>query len=122
MLFGGTSRSILERAISGEITVITSPALLEELEHTLVVKFEWPPQTGRAAREAAANLAEVVHPRDVPTVSRDPDDDIVVATALAGGAAVIVTGDADLLVMGEHGGIAIEAPAAFERRMDEAPD
>ena len=40
-------------------------------------------------------------------VSRDPDDDIVIATALAARADMIVTGDMDLLTLGSHNGIQI---------------
>ena len=43
-------------------------------------------------------------------VCRDPDDDWVLATAVAGDAEVIVTGDPDLLDLGSHEGIRIETP------------
>lgn len=48
-----------------------------------------------------ARLAEVVVPAPLPApVSRDPDDDLVLATALAGEASFIASGDRDLLVLG----------------------
>jgi predicted nucleic acid-binding protein len=46
-------------------------------------------------------------------VCRDPDDDVVLATALAGGCRCIVTGDRDLLVLGEYQGIVIVSPRDF---------
>jgi predicted nucleic acid-binding protein len=46
-------------------------------------------------------------------VSRDADDDRVLATAVAAGAAVIVTGDQDLLVIGRYDGIDIVSPREF---------
>ena len=46
-------------------------------------------------------------------VCRDPADDMVLAAAREGRAEVIVTGDADLLALGEHEGIAIVKPRAF---------
>lgn len=45
-----------------------------------------------------ARLAELVEPAALPQpVSRDPDDDQVIATALAAEASLIVSGDRDLL-------------------------
>jgi putative PIN family toxin of toxin-antitoxin system len=44
---------------------------------------------------------------------RDPRDDKFLELAAGGGAAVIVTGDADLLVMHPFRGIAIETAAAY---------
>jgi len=46
-------------------------------------------------------------------VCRDPDDDVILATAVAGRAQSIVTGDKDLLVLVRFGEIVIVAPAAF---------
>lgn len=43
-----------------------------------------------------AACAEVVEPREVPTVCRDPMDDAVIATAIEGRAAVLCTFDKDL--------------------------
>lgn len=53
-----------------------------------------------------------VSPLEEP-VCRDPDDDWVLATAVTGEAEAIVTGDDDLLTLGEHEGIVILTPRAF---------
>jgi putative PIN family toxin of toxin-antitoxin system len=50
-------------------------------------------------------------------VSRDADDDGVLATAVAAGAAMIVTGDEDLLVIGRHNDIDIISPREFLSRL-----
>jgi predicted nucleic acid-binding protein len=50
-------------------------------------------------------------------VSRDADDDVVLATAVAAGASLIVTGDQDLLVIGRHNGIDIVSPRDFLKRL-----
>lgn len=57
---------------------------------------------------------EIVDPAPLPApVSRDADDDAVLAAAVAAGCDCIVTGDQDLLVLGTYEGIVIIAPADF---------
>ena len=51
-------------------------------------------------------------------VCRDPDDDVVLATAKAAGADAILTGDEDLLVLRSFEGIAIVSPRAFVESLD----
>ena len=48
---------------------------------------------------------------------RDPKDDKFLELAVNGGADLIVTGDADLLVLNPFRGIPIITPAAFMRRL-----
>jgi hypothetical protein len=52
---------------------------------------------------------------EVPNL-RDPKDAIIVAAAVAGDANVIVTGDQDLLVLGEVEGISMLLPYDFLNR------
>ena len=53
-------------------------------------------------------LAEIVEPAPLAVpVSRDPDDDVVLATALAARATLIVSGDQDLLVLGTFADVRI---------------
>lgn len=114
ILFRGLPRSLLDRAIRGELDLVTSPVLLDELERILTDRFHVPSELARLTRSELEILAEVVAPDDVPAVSRDPDDDQVLAAAVVGGVEAIVTGDRDLLVLETHRGIAIISPAEFE--------
>jgi putative PIN family toxin of toxin-antitoxin system len=110
ILFGGRPRRILEAAIEGRIDLVTSTALLEELERLLTGKFGFSSRAASGVCSEVEQLGRVVEPSRVPHVSRDRDDDQVLAAAVEGGAEVIVTGDADLLVLTTHEGIRILAP------------
>jgi predicted nucleic acid-binding protein len=57
-------------------------------------------------------LAEIVDPPALPAaVSRDPSDDAVLGRAVASQADLIITGDADLLTLGNQSGIIDSAEA-----------
>ena len=112
ILFGGVSRSILERGITGEIDLVTSPSLTDEFEGVVGEKFPLPPEIARAVRSELELLADVVRPKTVPPVLHDPDDEVL-ATATTGQAEVIVTGDRRLLGLGSHRNIRIVTPRDF---------
>jgi putative PIN family toxin of toxin-antitoxin system len=50
---------------------------------------------------------------NTPGVSEDPDDDKYIAAALEGRAAFVVSGDPDLLNLGEHEGVRLLTPRQF---------
>lgn len=62
--------------------------------------------------QSAERIAEIETP--VPAVTRDPDDDYVLAYALVGAADYLVTGDRDLLVLNDQiTGLTILTPVEF---------
>lgn len=65
------------------------------------------------AEEFAALAATVRIVGIDPIIVRDPDDDAILACALAAQADYIVTGDSDLLVLGAYSGIRIVTAATF---------
>jgi putative PIN family toxin of toxin-antitoxin system len=58
-----------------------------------------------------------VNSRTVAGVSRDPDDDAILAAAVEGCADYVATGDHDLLAIGDYQGIRIVTPRAFLQRL-----
>ena len=60
--------------------------------------------------------AEIVEPVTFETqICRDPDDDAILGTAVAGDATCIVTGDSDLLIIERFGDVDIVSPSEFVR-------
>ena len=72
----------------------------------------------RALAAGADIVAQEMLPR-LAVVKADPDDDQLLATALGGGASVVVSGDRrHLLPLGEFAGVRILDPAAFLVEID----
>jgi len=88
-------------------------SLREELEGVLKRKYKLGPGA-LAALAAYAQLCEFVEPVALSApVCRDPDDDIVLATALTGRVDYIVTGDEDLLVLKSYHSVKMRSPREF---------
>jgi len=98
--------------------IVTSKPLLRELRSTSRNKFAVDPDELPLLRQLQEE-AEIVAPvRLDERVCRDEDDDMVLTTAIAGKADVIVTGDEDLLVLRKFGGIKILSPRQFLELLD----
>ena len=73
----------------------------------------WAPERRDAFIESVASGAIWVSPGEHVSVSRDSADDRILEAAYAGSADYIVSGDTDLLVLGEFRGIPIVSPTTF---------
>jgi putative PIN family toxin of toxin-antitoxin system len=99
-------------------TILTSEPLLRELRSTSCNKFAVDPNELPLLRQLHEE-AEIVAPvRLDQRVCRDKGDDVVLATAIAGKADVIVTGDEDLLVLKKFRRIKILSPREFLELLD----
>jgi putative PIN family toxin of toxin-antitoxin system len=109
----GTCHELLEHCVR-EHVVVSSQSLLDELGGVLERKLRQRAADVQTARRLFAETLTFVEPAalDVP-VCRDRDDDVVLATALAGACAAIVTGDQDLLILDPFRGIRVITPSAF---------
>jgi uncharacterized protein len=121
IIAAGLPRQLLEAARAGEFELCTSEVLLAELTSVLGRAKFTNRLAGLTPEVIVADLrklAVVVTPASVPrVVPSDPDDDHVLAAALAGAADLIASGDQrDLLPLGSYAGIAIvTAREAMER-------
>jgi putative PIN family toxin of toxin-antitoxin system len=103
LLWHGPPREVLDASRAGKLTLFSTAALLAELQDVLVrPKFaERLRGAGVTADELVlgyAALATVVQPAAIePVITDDPDDDAVLACAVAAAAEVVVSGDPHLL-------------------------
>jgi putative PIN family toxin of toxin-antitoxin system len=117
LFWHGRPHQLLERVREGSLTLISSPTLFAELEEVLGrAKFDSVLLRSHTSRtkslDEVRRLAEVLDPPPLPEpICRDPDDDHVLAVALAAQVDFIVTGDQDLLVLNAVQGIPILTPA-----------
>ena len=117
LLWRGPAHALLEHVRAGTVSLVSSPALLAELADVIGrSKFDAILTKTNSSRERSLaevrRLAEVIEPPPLPQpVCRDPDDDQVLALAVAAKVDLIVSGDNDLLSLGSFEGIPIIAPA-----------
>lgn len=105
------------------LQLYSSPVLLEELAEVLTRPSATKQLNaiGKAARDVLPDYIlaiELVEPVELPRVVRDPDDDHVLACALAARADLIVTGDNDLLDLNTYQDIPIITAAEALRRIE----
>jgi len=112
LVASGLCHEVVHRCLRGH-TVVSSNALLDELEHTIRDRFSLTPQARLFLRKLRTRIRLVDAPPLSARVCRDPDDDVVLATAVAGRADAVVTGDQDLLVLKVYERIRILTPREF---------
>jgi uncharacterized protein len=119
LLWTGKPHEILRAAESGRLTLVVSPAIVEEVAEALGrPKFSARLATLRTSVrelvESMLSLAEVSSPRRVvPVVTADPEDDKILACARAARVQWLVSGDGHLLAVGHYHGIQIVDPHTF---------
>lgn len=112
MLWGGSPKLLLQARREKRVDLYTSMPLLAELTDILSRrKFEKKIAASTLTVDQLvdhyAELAQVVRPTDIPRIAPDPDDDVVIGTALAAKADLLVTGDRILLSVSEYQGVRI---------------
>jgi putative PIN family toxin of toxin-antitoxin system len=125
LLFEGVPGQLLDQAWASNIELCSSEVLLVELQDVLS-RAKFAHRLGQAdltARDLVADLrrvATIVTASEVPRiVTTDPDDDHVLAAAVAANADLIATGDSHLLALGSYMEIAIvTARQVLERIAD----
>jgi putative PIN family toxin of toxin-antitoxin system len=120
LLWGGNPRKIIQLGVAKQIILYSSKLLLDELRLTLA----YPKLQRRLAKLAitpeellieVSRITQLSQPIPLSSISklRDPKDKIVLETAVSVPVEIIVSGDEDLLILGEFQKIPIITTKQF---------
>lgn len=112
-----TPAVVLDAAFRRRFLLVTSETMLDRLNETITKSYFQGRRSDarlRASAEVIRRRAELVEPAsDVRGVADDLEDDLVLATAVAGNASHLVAGDRGLLGRDGYRGLTLLTPAAF---------
>lgn len=110
---------LLNKIVEGEITLLVSRELLEEIEATVQRKPKLLQTITQQRLTGFIQLLQAISEeipliRDaIPQITRDPNDDFLIAYAVLGQADYLISGDKDLLVLGAVHGVQIVGSGEF---------
>jgi putative PIN family toxin of toxin-antitoxin system len=110
------------RVVLSDHELVVPEVVLDELRRVLQKQF-------RVPRDLVAEIEDLLREHDViprpearrPVGLRDASDEWIVASALDGHADLIVSGDADLLVLGRSGPVPVLSPRQFWDSLQAGP-
>jgi len=108
----GVCTDLVEHCVRQHVVVSSRP-VLDELRDVLTRKLRQRSVDVRAAVRLFEETFTLVVPAMIEPTCRDRDDDVVLATAVAGECVAVVTGDQDLLILDPFRGIRVLSPADF---------
>ena len=116
LLTEGLCSGLLIRARKRAFNLVLCDDITREFKGILSKKFKL---ASSDISEITAIVTEaafkILHnPGPIPSICRDPNDDMIIACAINAGADYIVTGDEDLLSLKSYKDIAIINPRDFE--------
>jgi putative PIN family toxin of toxin-antitoxin system len=106
------------RTVLAEHELLVPEVVLAETRRALERKIRLPAQVIDAIEQLLRDQTIIPKPTKLPAIAvRDADDAWVLASAIAGTADVLVTGDQDLLVVAKDAPLPIESPRQFWERL-----
>jgi putative PIN family toxin of toxin-antitoxin system len=113
-----TINQVIEMCYSGRVTLVIPPELLQEVLDTLLNKpylrtHILMAEINRFVEQSAAFVVPPIPTAAHPRAGRDPKDAYLIAYALQYNIDYLVTGDKDLLVLGQIGDTKIVQPATL---------
>jgi uncharacterized protein len=124
---GGVSFEVLRFAKDGTYALWVSDDILDEVAQTLITherirrRYSYPDAAIVEFCKEVSRLATVVGDLPAIEIVRDPNDDMILACAIAAGADYLVTRDKDLLALGTHEAVRVIKPEAFLQVLRSAP-
>jgi len=104
---GGRGEEAVNRVLTGRDELVMSKAIILEILGVLARKFERDREQLARVAVFLADIGEIVEPRNFVHRLADEPDNRILECAVKGSADVIVTGDKELLALGEFGGARI---------------
>jgi len=119
LLWTGLPHTLLQVAENGNLVLIATPAIVEEVREVLArAKFAARLTTLNTSvgelTESLLSLVEIIQePKVAPVVLQDPDDDKFVACVIASRVRWLISGDEHLLSLGRYKTLRIVTPQQF---------
>jgi len=102
------------RVVLSDHELLVPEVVLDELRRVLQRQFKMPRSLAGEIESFLREHEVIAKPKSAgPVRLRDPSDEWILASALAGRADVIISGDADLLVVGSGGPVPVLSPRQF---------
>lgn len=127
LLWSGPPQQIIQAARTGRVELYSSLPLVAEFAE-VIGRAQFATRIRAAALSSAqlvadlSRIAKLVVPAEIsPTLTHDPDDDQVLACALAAGAELTVSGDKALRNLKTYHRIPIVDSSEALRRIEQAP-
>lgn len=122
----GRRLSVLKELFArGDLQLLSSAEQLAELGE-VASRFKFRKYFTEEQAEELLNLlyasSEIIEVREQIHACRDRDDDYLLEIAVNGRADILVTGDADLLILHPFRGVEILSHSDFEHRASRSPD
>lgn len=112
--WGGTPEECVELVLTGDVSLVGSQAMLDELHRVLnYPKFDFSADDKSKILFLYADHADFVTPETDLDVVVDADDNKFVECAVAADVDYVVSGDSHLLDLGSYDGIEVVDPATF---------
>lgn len=110
-LKGQLAENLIDLAVEGEIVLLTSQDILDELREKLLSKFDRSEGIVDFFIGKIKKVSELIEiTNSILAVKRDPDDNKILECAVSGKADLIVSADQDLIKLKTFQGIAIVHP------------
>ena len=112
----GVCSKLLGRTCRGQFQLIICSFILREFEQVLLKKLSATKGETKQALRILSEAVSIISPpaQAVSGICRDIEDDHILSCSKAASADFLVTGDSDLLNLGEFQGIRIITPRDFE--------